>query len=86
MASFVRAPINIVRDPKESFFGFMWRGMLDGVSTAMSGLDQDKKEPGNWVIELSTFFAGAKQGVEKKSAGGDKERLQKMKSQKEKME
>lgn len=43
------------------------------------GTDQDKKEPGNKVISLSKFFAGPKQGVEEKSAGGDKERLEKLK-------
>ncbi|MCW3111857.1 MAG: hypothetical protein JWR18_253 [Segetibacter sp.] len=76
---FRKGPINIVRDERESFFGFIWRGMLDGMSSAMSGMDQDKKEPGNKVIKMSKLFTGPDQGIEEKSAGGDKERLEKLK-------
>ena len=78
--NFRKGPINVVRDPRESFFGFMWRGMLDGTASAMSGADQKKDKPGNKVIELGKLFAGPKQGVETKSAGGDKERLEKVKN------
>lgn len=79
---FRKGPINIVRDPRESFFGFIWRGMLDGMSSAMSGMDQQKKEPGNKVVEMAKIFMGPKQGQEEKSAGGDKERLNKLKNKK----
>jgi hypothetical protein len=77
--TFRKGPINVVRDQRESFFGFVWRGMLYGLSSAMSGMDQDKKEPGNKVIEVSKLFTGPERGIEEKSAGGDKERLKKMK-------
>ncbi len=73
---FRKGPINVIRDPRESFFGFIWRGMLDGMSSAMSGADQTKKEPGNSIIEIGKIFTGPKKGQEEKSAGGDKERLQ----------
>ena len=79
---FRKGPINIVRAPQESFFGFIWRGMLDGLSSAMSGMDQKKAEPGNKAIEMGTIFAGPKQGPEEKSAVGDKQRLNDLKKAK----
>jgi hypothetical protein len=42
-------------------------------------MDQDKKEPGNKVIKMSKLFTGPDQGIEEKSAAGDKERLEKLK-------
>jgi hypothetical protein len=34
------APINRMRGPKETFFGFIWYCMLDGASSAIMGYDQ----------------------------------------------
>jgi len=73
---FRKGPINIVRDPRESFFGFQWRAMLDGVSSAMTGADQEKDKPKNKVTKMAKLFYGPDKGQEHKSTGGDKKRLE----------
>jgi hypothetical protein len=77
---FRKGPINIVRDERESFFGFQWRAMLDGVSSAMMGNDQQKDKPKNKVTRMAKLFYGPRKGQEHKSTGGDKRRLEEMKN------
>ncbi|GEO10593.1 hypothetical protein [Segetibacter aerophilus] len=72
---FRKGPINVIRDPKESFFGFQWRAMLDGMSSAMMGNDQKKDQPKNKVTKMAKMFFGPKKGQEYKSTGTDKKRM-----------
>ncbi|HEX8334188.1 MAG TPA: hypothetical protein VF622_16320, partial [Segetibacter sp.] len=81
---FRKGPINVIRDPQESFFGFQWRAMLDGLSSAMMGNDQDKEKPENKVTRMAKLFYGPDKGQEHKSTGGDKKRLANSKSDKKK--
>lgn len=37
-----KGPINVTRDPRMSFLGFMYKGMLDGMTSLISGTDQHK--------------------------------------------
>ena len=71
---FRKGPINTRRDPKESFFGFMWRSMLDGLTTAIIGFDQHKDEPHNIVTSITKSLAGPKGGTEKKAVNTDKQK------------
>jgi hypothetical protein len=72
---FRKGAINIVRDPRESFFGFQWRAMLDGVSSSMTGINEEKDKPKNIVTKMAKLFYGPEKGQEHKSTGGDKKRL-----------
>ena len=74
---FRKGPINIVRDPRESFFGFQWRAMVDGITSAMMGNDQKKDKPNNKITRLAKIFYGPAKGQEHKSTGNDKERMKK---------
>ena len=50
---FRKGPINVTRDPHDSFFGLLWKSMLDGMSSAMMGLNQQKEKPDkNIVVKL----------------------------------
>lgn len=71
---FREGPINIVRDPRESFLGFIWRASLDGMSSAMTGFDQQKDTPHNFAIDVTKPFAGPKNGTEYKAVNTDNER------------
>jgi hypothetical protein len=51
--------------------------MLDGLSSAMTGADQDKEKPENKVTRMAKLFYGPDKGQEHKSTGGDKKRLKK---------
>ena len=73
---FRKGPINIVRDPRESFFGFQWRALLDGLSSAMVGSDQDKDKPKNKITRMAKLFYGPDKGQEHKSTGGHKKRME----------
>lgn len=54
-------PINRIRGPKETFFGFVWYCMLDGASSAIMGYDQKKKKPNkNILIKMGEAIAGPK--------------------------
>jgi hypothetical protein len=54
-------PINRMRGPKETFFGFIWYCMLDGASSAIMGYDQKKKKPNkNILIKMGEAIAGPK--------------------------
>lgn len=77
---FREGPINIVRDPRESFFGFIWRASLDGMSSAMTGFDQHKDTPHNFAIDATKPFAGPKNGTEYKAVNTDNERAAKPRS------
>jgi hypothetical protein len=47
---FRAGPINVTRGPRDSFFGLLWRCTLDGMSSAMMGLDQKKEKPNENVV------------------------------------
>jgi hypothetical protein len=50
---FREGPINVTRGPRDSFFTLLWKCTLDGMSSAMMGLDQQKEKPNeNVVIKL----------------------------------
>jgi hypothetical protein len=50
---FREGPINVTRGPRDSFFALLWKCTLDGMSSAMMGLDQQKEKPNeNVVIKL----------------------------------
>ncbi|WP_158827799.1 hypothetical protein [Mucilaginibacter lacusdianchii] len=48
---FKKGPINVIRDPHDSFFGFLWKGMADGMSSAMMGMHQHGKKPDQNIIQ-----------------------------------
>jgi hypothetical protein len=47
---FREGPINVTRDPRESFFGLLWKCTLDGMSSAMMGFDQKKEKPDDGIV------------------------------------
>jgi hypothetical protein len=47
---FKEGPINVTRDPRDSFFGLLWKCTLDGMSSAMMGFNQNKEKPNENVI------------------------------------
>jgi hypothetical protein len=47
---FREGPINVTRDPRDSFFGLLWKCTLDGMSSAMMGFDQEKEKPNENVV------------------------------------
>lgn len=47
---FRKGPINVTRDPRMSFLGFMYKGMLDGMTSLISGTDQHKSKPDHNVL------------------------------------
>ncbi|MGY3212387.1 hypothetical protein [Mucilaginibacter sp. HD30] len=50
---FRKGPINVIRDPRMSFFGLMWKCTQDGMSSAVTGIDQKKDKPDeNAVIKV----------------------------------
>lgn len=56
-----QGPVNRIREPKETFFGFIWYCMLDGSSSAIMGYDQKKKKPNkNILIKIAEAIAGPK--------------------------
>ncbi|RVU02481.1 hypothetical protein EOD41_00640 [Mucilaginibacter limnophilus] len=56
-----QGPVNRIREPKETFFGFLWYCMLDGSTSAVMGYDQDKKKPNkNILIKIGEVIAGPK--------------------------
>lgn len=65
---FREGPINVIRQPRDSFFGLLWKCTLDGMSSAMMGLDQKKEKPNeNVVIKLfNKVIKPHKKTVEKK--------------------
>jgi hypothetical protein len=66
---FKDGPINVLRPSNMSFFGFMSKCMVDGMSSSMTGLEQQKKRPeSNIVTEIGEAIIGApgKKGDKKK--------------------
>ena len=65
---FREGPINVARQPRDSFFGLLWKCTLDGMSSAMMGLNQKKEKPNeNVVIKLfNKIIKPHKKTVEKK--------------------
>jgi hypothetical protein len=56
---FKKGPINAKREPQQSFFGFLSKCMLDGMTSAMTGLEQDKKEKdGNIITKVGRAIIG----------------------------
>jgi hypothetical protein len=47
---FKKGPINVKRDVNQSFFGFLSKCMLDGMTSAMTGLEQAKKKKDNNIL------------------------------------
>jgi hypothetical protein len=47
---FRKGPISITRGPRESFFGLLWKCTLDGMSSAMTGLNQEKNKPNQNIM------------------------------------
>lgn len=47
---FREGPINVTREPRESFFGLLWKCSLDGMSSAMMGLNQEKEKPNENIV------------------------------------
>jgi len=47
---FRKGPVSVTRDPHESFFGFLWKCSLDGMSSAMTGFNQHKNKPNQNVV------------------------------------
>jgi len=65
---FREGPINVTRQPRDSFFGLLWRCTLDGMSSAMMGLDQKKEKPNENVVTklFNKIIKPHKKTVEKK--------------------
>lgn len=65
---FKAGPINVTRGPRDSFFGLLWRCTLDGMSSAMMGLDQKKEKPDENVVTklINKIIKPHKKTVEKK--------------------
>ena len=57
---FRKGPVNIIRQPRESFLGFTWKALLDGMSSAIIGTNQIKNKPKNIVTKLGKLFSGRK--------------------------
>lgn len=50
---FRKGPINVTRDPRMSFFGLLWKCTQDGMSSAVTGIEQKKEKPDeNPVIQV----------------------------------
>ena len=47
---FKKGPINVRREANQSFFGFLSKCMIDGMSSAMTGLAQEKKKKDSNII------------------------------------
>jgi hypothetical protein len=47
---FREGPINVTRNPRESFFGLLWKCSLDGMSSAMMGFNQEKEKPNENIV------------------------------------
>jgi len=47
---FREGPINVTRNPRESFFGLLWKCTLDGMSSAMMGFNQEKEKPNENIM------------------------------------
>jgi hypothetical protein len=47
---FRKGPISITRGPRESFFGLLWKCTLDGMSSAMTGFNQEKNKPNENIM------------------------------------
>jgi hypothetical protein len=47
---FRKGPISVTRGPRESFFGLLWKCTLDGMSSAMTGFNQEKDKPNENVM------------------------------------
>jgi len=65
---FKQGPINITRQPRDSFFALLWRCSLDGMSSAMMGLEQQKEKPDENIVTdfLKKIIKPHKKTVEKK--------------------
>jgi hypothetical protein len=58
---FKKGPINVSRESNMSFFGFMAKCMIDGMSSSMTGLAQKKKEEDSSIItKLGKVIVGDK--------------------------
>lgn len=56
---FKKGPINVKREANQSFFGFLSKCMLDGMTSAMTGLEQNKKkEDSNIIIKVGRAIIG----------------------------
>lgn len=63
---FKKGPINVIREPRDSFFGFLWEAMADGMSSAMMGTHQDGKKPDkNPLLKIGSKVAGPDNEKEK---------------------
>ncbi|WP_342645906.1 hypothetical protein [Mucilaginibacter sp. CSA2-8R] len=62
---FRKGPINVIRDPHDSFFGLLWKSTLDGMSSAMMGFNQHKQKPNKNIVTklLSKIIKPHKKGV-----------------------
>ena len=65
---FRAGPINVTRQPRDSFFGLLWRCTLDGMSSAMMGLAQHKEKPDKNIVTklLHKIIKPHPKAVEKK--------------------
>ena len=62
-----KGPIYVEREPTMSFFGFMAEAVVDGISSSMTGIGQEKDRPdGNIVTEIGKAIAGPKKKNRKK--------------------
>jgi hypothetical protein len=56
---FKKGPINVERESNMSFFGFMAKCMIDGMSSSMTGLAQKKrKEDSNIITKVGKIIVG----------------------------
>jgi hypothetical protein len=56
---FKKGPINVQRENNMSFFGFMAKCMIDGMSSSMTGLAQKKKkEDSNIITKVGKMIVG----------------------------
>jgi hypothetical protein len=56
-----QGPVNRIRKPKETFFGFIWYCMLVGASSAVMDYDPKKRKPNkNILIKIGETIAGPK--------------------------
>jgi hypothetical protein len=57
---FKDGPINVLRPSNMSFFGFMSKCMIDGMSSSMTGLEQKKNKPeSNIITEIGETIIGS---------------------------
>jgi hypothetical protein len=64
---FRKGPIYVERDPNMSFFGFMSKTMLDGMTSSITGIDQKKEKPDNIIVKTGAALFNPGKTREEKS-------------------